>query len=87
MQTRAIIKAALNAIGDGVDAKVDIMVPFVGKVEEFRIQAALIRSVAETVFKERKARCDFIVGNKIELLCAALTYHKIAEKADLFSFG
>ena len=87
MQTRAIIEAALNAIGDGVDAKADIMVPLVGKVEEFRIQAALIRSVAETVFDERKARCDFRVGTMIEIPRAALTAHKIAEEADFFSFG
>mmetsp|Transcript_43630 Transcript_43630/g.51111 ORF Transcript_43630/g.51111 Transcript_43630/m.51111 type:complete len:973 (-) Transcript_43630:342-3260(-) len=87
MQTRAIIEAALNAIGDGVDAKADIMVPLVGKVEEFRIQAALIRSVAETVFEERKTRCDFRVGTMIEIPRAALTSHKIAEEADFFSFG
>lgn len=87
MQTRAIIEATLNAIDSGIDAKPDIMVPLVGKVEEFRDQAALIRSVADEVFLERGKSCDFKVGTMIEIPRAALTAHKIAEEADFFSFG
>lgn len=67
MQTRAVIEAALNAIDAGVDAKPDIMVPLVGKVEEFRTQAALIKSVAAKVFEERGKTCDFKVGTMIEV--------------------
>lgn len=87
MQVRAIIEAALNAIEQGIDAKPDIMVPLVGKVEEFRNQAALIRSVANEVFTERGAKCDFKVGTMIEIPRAALTAHEIAEEAEFFSFG
>jgi len=87
MQTRAIIEAALNAIDVGIDAKPDIMVPLVGKVEEFRDQAKLIRSVADKVFEERGKSCAFKVGTMIEIPRAALTAHKIAEEADFFSFG
>lgn len=87
MQTRAIIEAALNSIDAGVDAKADIMVPLVGKVEEFVDQAALIRSVASNIFSERGKSCDFKVGTMIEIPRAALTAHKIAEQADFFSFG
>lgn len=87
MQTRAIIEATLNAIDSGIDAKPDIMVPLVGKVEEFRDQAALIRSVADEVFLERGKSCDFKVGTMIEIPRAALIAHKIAEEADFFSFG
>ena len=87
MQTRAIIEAALNAIDAGVDAKADIMVPLIGKVEEFRSQAALIRSVAADVFEERGKKCDFKVGTMIEIPRAALTAHQIAEEAEFFSFG
>ena len=87
MQTRAIIEASLNMIAAGIDAKPDIMVPLVGKVEEFRDQATLIKSVAEKVFKEYGERCDFKVGTMIEIPRAALTAHKIAEEADFFSFG
>jgi len=87
MQTRAIIEAALNVIDSGIDAKADIMVPLVGKVEEFRNQAALIRSVAATVFGEHGTTCDFKVGTMIEIPRAALTAHEIAKEADFFSFG
>lgn len=87
MQTRAIIEGALNAIEAGVDAKPDIMVPLVGKVEEFRNQAALIRRVAATVFEERGKTCKFKVGTMIEIPRAALTAHEIAEEAEFFSFG
>lgn len=87
MQTRAVIEAALNAIDNGVDAKADIMVPLVGKVEEFRIQSALIRSTASKVFEERGKSCDFKVGTMIEIPRAALTSHQIAQEAEFFSFG
>jgi Phosphoenolpyruvate synthase/pyruvate phosphate dikinase len=87
MQTRAIIEAALNSIDKGIDARPDIMVPLVGKVEEFRDQAALIRSVAKQVFDETGKSCDFKVGTMIEIPRAALTAHEIAEEAEFFSFG
>mmetsp|Transcript_528 Transcript_528/g.1532 ORF Transcript_528/g.1532 Transcript_528/m.1532 type:complete len:899 (+) Transcript_528:337-3033(+) len=87
MQVRAILEAALNAIEKGVDARPDIMVPLVGKVEEFQDQAALIRSVAEQVFQERGKKCEFKVGTMIEIPRAALTAHKIAKEADFFSYG
>ena len=87
MQTRAIIEAALNCIDRGVDAKPDIMVPLVGRAEEFRHQNELIRKVASDVFEERGKSCDFRVGTMIEIPRAALTAHKIAEEAEFFSFG
>merc|ERR1712176_1753873 len=72
----------------GVDAKADIMVPLVGKIEEFRNQASLIRSVADKVFEENDGKkTDFKVGTMIEIPRAALTAHKIAEEAEFFSFG
>merc|ERR1712238_268481 len=87
MQTRAILEAALNTIDRGVDAKPDIMVPLVGKVEEFRHQKALIQKVAAKVFEENGKSCDFQVGTMIEIPRAALTAHKIAQEAAFFSFG
>ena len=66
MQTRAVIEAALNSIENGIDAQPDIMVPLVGRVEEFNNQASLIRTVAEQVFKERGEKCSFKIGTMIE---------------------
>lgn len=87
MQVRAILEAALNAIDSGIDAKPDIMVPLVGKVEEFRNQKALIQSIAKSVFEERGKSCEYKIGTMIEIPRAALTAHQIAEEADFFSFG
>lgn len=87
MQTRAILEAALNAIDAGVDAQPDIMVPLVGKIEEFRHQKALIQSVAAKVFEEKGKSCNYKIGTMIEIPRAALTAHQIAEEAEFFSFG
>lgn len=87
MQTRAILEAALNAIDAGVDAKPDIMVPLVGKIEEFRNQKALIQSVTAKVFEERGKSCHYKIGTMIEIPRAALTAHEIAQEAEFFSFG
>ena len=87
MQTRAVLEAALNSIDAGVDAKPDIMVPLVGKVEEFRNQRDLIKAVAGTVFDEKGKSCNYKIGTMIEIPRAALTAHEIAEEADFFSFG
>jgi pyruvate,orthophosphate dikinase len=63
------------------------MVPLVGKVQEFRNQANLIRKTAADVFKERGKSCEFKIGTMIEIPRAALTAHEIAEEAEFFSFG
>lgn len=87
MQSRAIIEAALDAIEDGIDAKADIMIPLVGKVEEFRHQAALIRKTADKVFEEKGTSCNYRIGTMIEIPRAALISHEIAKEAEFFSFG
>jgi pyruvate,orthophosphate dikinase len=87
MQTRAIIEAALNLKAKGVDARPEIMIPLVGTIKEFRMQAEVIRSTAEKVFAERNDRIDYKVGTMIEIPRAALTADLIAAEADFFSFG
>jgi pyruvate,orthophosphate dikinase len=87
MQTRAIIEAALILKKKGKVVRPEIMVPLVGTVAEFEAQEDIIRSTAETVFKEMKDRIEYLVGTMIEVPRAALQAHLIAEKADFFSFG
>ena len=87
MQTRAIIEAALNLKAKGVDAHPEIMIPLVGTIKEFRMQAEVIRSTAEKVFAERNDKIDYKVGTMIEIPRAALTADLIAAEADFFSFG
>ena len=87
MQARAIIEAACNLKAKGFNPKAEIMVPLVGEVKELKLQAAIIRSVAEVVFAEKGMRVDYQVGTMIEIPRAALTADQIAEVAEFFSFG
>jgi pyruvate,orthophosphate dikinase len=52
-----------------------------------RNQAAIIRHIAELVFKEKGTSVNFMVGTMIELPRAAITADQIAEEAEFFSFG
>ncbi len=87
MQARAIIEAAVNVKKEGVDVQPEIMVPLIGTVEEFQLQETIIRETAETVFAEKGARVNFMVGTMIEIPRAALTADAIAKHAEFFSFG
>ncbi len=87
MQARAIIEAALNLKKKGVDARPEIMVPLIGTVKEFKMQAEIINATAKAVFEERGDKIDYLVGTMIEIPRAALTADEIAKEADFFSFG
>jgi pyruvate,orthophosphate dikinase len=87
MQARAIFEAAVSIKLKGGDPHLEIMVPLITSIEEMRNQAAIVRHVAELVFKEKGATVDYMVGTMIELPRAALTADQIAEEAEFFSFG
>ncbi|HEY1767544.1 MAG TPA: pyruvate, phosphate dikinase [Terracidiphilus sp.] len=87
MQARAIIEAAVQVKSKGGDPHVEIMIPLIGSIEEMRNQAAIVRRIAEDVFKEKGAKVDYMVGTMIELPRAALTADQVAEEAEFFSFG
>jgi pyruvate,orthophosphate dikinase len=87
MQARAIFEAAVSIKLKGGDPHLEIMVPLITSIEEMRNQAAVVRHVAEQVFKEKGATVEYMVGTMIELPRAALTADEIAEEAEFFSFG
>ena len=87
MQARAILEAAVELHEEGVAVLPEIMVPLIGTVEEFADQKRVIRDTAETVFAEKGARVDYLIGTMIEIPRAALTADRIAEEAEFFSFG
>ena len=87
MQTRAIIEAALNLKGKGIEAKPEIMIPLIGTVKEFELQEEIVRSTIDQVFKERNDNIHYMVGTMIEIPRAALTADLVAAKAEFFSFG
>ena len=87
MQARAIIEAAVNLTQKGVDARPEIMVPLIGTVKEFKMQADIIHATAKKVFEEKGAKCDYLVGTMIEIPRAAMTADLVAKEAEFFSFG
>jgi pyruvate,orthophosphate dikinase len=87
MQARAILEAALNARAKGSVVKAEIMVPLVGSVREFNLQAAVIRKTAEKVFAEHGESIDYMIGTMIETPRGALVAESIAGQAEFFSFG
>jgi pyruvate, orthophosphate dikinase len=87
MQARAIIEAAVNLKQKGVDARPEIMVPLIGTLKEYKLQADIINETAKKVFKEKGTEVEYLVGTMIEVPRAALTADKVAEVAEFFSFG
>ncbi len=87
MQAQAILEAAVQVKSKGGDPHVEIMIPLIGSIEEMRNQTAIVRRVAEEVFKAKGKKVDYMVGTMIELPRAALTAEQIAEEAEFFSFG
>jgi pyruvate,orthophosphate dikinase len=88
MQARAIFEAAVAVAKDAGEAPIpEIMVPLVGTRAELQIIRELIDRTAKTVFEEREASVDYLVGTMIELPRAALMAGSIAEEAQFFSFG
>ena len=87
MQARAIIEAACDVAAEGIEVEPEIMIPLVSTKKELEHQAAVVRRVAEEVFKEKGRRVKYLVGTMIEVPRAALNAGSIAETAEFFSFG
>jgi pyruvate, orthophosphate dikinase len=87
MQARAIFEAAVEVAKKGVKVLPEVMIPLVATLKEMANQAAIVRRVAEEVFKEKGMRIEYMVGTMIELPRAALVAGDIAKEAEFFSFG
>eukprot|EP00906_Rhabdomonas_costata_P032590 RCo045907 len=88
MQVRAIFEAACEVKKAGKPcAPPEVMIPLVGKVEEFNILKENCHKVAAAVMKEQKMKFKYMVGTMIEVPRAAVTADTIAKEAEFFSFG
>src|SRR5450631_1317208 len=87
MQARAIFEAAVDCTKKGIKVLPEVMIPLVAMVKEMANQAAIVRRVAEEVFKEKGTKVEYMVGTMIELPRAALVADEIAKEAEFFSFG
>jgi pyruvate,orthophosphate dikinase len=87
MQARAIFEAAVAVEKDGVKTHAEVMIPLIATVKEMENQAAIVRRVAEEVFREKGKKVHYLVGTMIELPRASLLAGEIARVAEFFSFG
>jgi len=87
MQARAIIEAAVAVDKRGIKTHAEVMIPLIATVKEMENQAAIVRRVAEEVFKEKGRHVHYLVGTMIELPRACLVAGEIAKEAEFFSFG
>src|SRR5262249_15242086 len=87
MQARALFEAACDVAAGGARVRPEIMIPLVGDRRELALQAAVVRRVAEEVFREKGRRLPYLLGTMIEVPRAALTAGAIAGEAEFFSFG
>ena len=87
MQVRAIIEAAVAVEKEGIKTHAEVMIPLIATVKEMENQGAIVKRVAEEVFKEKGKRVDYHVGTMIELPRACLVADEIAKEAQFFSFG
>ena len=89
MQTRAVIKAALNVQAKHPEWTMvpEIMIPLVGEVKELAYVKKVVVETADAIIKEAGSNMKYLVGTMIEIPRAALTADEIAKQADFFSFG
>ncbi len=89
MQTRAVIKAALNIKKAHPDWEMvpEIMIPLVGEVKELAYVKKIVTTTADELIKASGTDLHYKVGTMIEIPRAALTADEIAKEAEFFSFG
>ncbi len=89
MQTKAVIKAAINVQKKHKDWKVvpEIMIPLTGEVKELAFVKNTVVKTADEVIAASGVKLHYEVGTMIEIPRAALTADDIAKEADFFCFG
>ncbi|MFH1223768.1 MAG: putative PEP-binding protein, partial [Pseudomonadota bacterium] len=88
MQVKAIMEAACKLVkNEKMEIIPEIMIPLVGKKEEFDIIKNYCEDVIQNVIKKYNMDMKYLLGTMIELPRAAITASEIAKTAEFFSFG
>ena len=87
MQTRAIIKAAINVIKKGIKVEPEIMIPLTCESKEYDFVKKIVVETADAELKAAGVELDYLVGTMIEIPRACLVADEIAANADFFCFG
>jgi len=89
MQTKAIIKAAINVKKNHPDWDLvpEIMIPLICEIKELKVVKNVVVSTADELIKNAGIDLKYEVGTMIEIPRAALTADEIATEAQFFCFG
>ena len=89
MQTRAVIRAAINTKKKHPDWNVvpEIMIPLIGDIKELKFVKNIVVKVADEEIAAAGSDLKYEVGTMIEIPRAALTADEIAKEAEFFCFG
>jgi pyruvate,orthophosphate dikinase len=88
MQVRAICEAAARVKKEGLDPRVEIMIPLVATAPELSQMLDELKPVAADVLEREGVEIEHLEwGTMIELPRAAVTAGEIAQTAEFFSFG
>ena len=89
MQTKAVIRAALNVQKKHPDWTVvpEIMIPLVGEIKELKFVKKVVVDTADAEIAAAGANLKYEVGTMIEIPRACLTADDIASEAEFFCFG
>ena len=89
MQTRAVIRAAINVQKAHPDweVKPEIMIPLVCEIKELKFVKKTVVETADAEIANAGVKLEYEVGTMIEIPRAALTADEIASEADFFCFG
>ena len=89
MQTRAVIRAAINVQKAHPDWKLvpEIMIPLVGEIKELAYVKKIVLETADAEIAASGLDLKYEVGTMIEIPRAALTADEIAKEAEFFCFG
>ena len=89
MQTRAVIRAAINVQKRHPDwtVKPEIMIPLTGERKELKFVKDIVVEAADAEIADAGVTLAYEVGTMIEIPRAALTADEMAKEADFFCFG
>ena len=87
MQAHAIIGAAAKLKKEGMNPKVELMIPLVSSLNEFLNQKNIVLEAKKEILGKSGLKINLKIGTMIEVPRACLVAEEIAKEADFFSFG
>ena len=86
-QFRALFEATAELLKEGMNPKLEIMVPLTINLDELKHQKTIADRVQKAVETKFGLKINYLYGTMIEIPRATIVADKIAELADFFSFG